>query len=198
MAQSTGAGHTRQDIMDLFQLREALETYAVYELASFITGAQLAEMDRILTQMTATRTSVQNGQGIPDSLAQAHALLDAAFHLVIMRSMGNRRILKVVEDCHMMTRLMGVPKTAAAERSSEWARTAGEHQSILDSLRKKAAVAARESMAQHLRIAREYAMKFYDRLEKQNRAEAMHLPAWPEHVRKAIRDLEKNAPPGEI
>lgn len=186
---------TRQDILELFQLREALEAFAAAEAARIITDEELGEMERLLGQMVAARKSAMASS--PDELVaivQTYWTLDAALHMVLLRSIGNRRILKVVADCRIMTQLMGYPKESLQVFVANWERTNAEHAEMVRVLREHDPEKARAWMAKHLQEARERSLAFYDQLGQREAMDAMPAPEWPEHVREVIRKLEEQPP----
>ena len=82
-------GLTVEDIMDHYELREAIESYAAGRLAGRLNDAQRRELDKSLTQQQKALKSGDVAQMID---------LDARFHLLLSAFLGNRTILATMEQ----------------------------------------------------------------------------------------------------
>ncbi len=90
-----------------------------------------------------------------------------AFHAVILEAAGNRSLLKVVGDFHVLSRVFaGDP---ARYDLALVARSYLDHGRILRALVRRDAEAARRAMEQHIRNARQMALAAFDRNRRKQR-----------------------------
>lgn len=153
----------RQELAELYELREALECYAVGKAARSIDEEDLREMQRhnetlcaILEQAEATDTDVLDEQTGSNFIAA-----DVAFHMVIVRASGNRRVIKAVSDLRVMSSIFGhqrQSRTRSGMRS-----TTAEHAKIMQALRDRNVPLAQRAMAKHIRRGCEAALRAFDR-----------------------------------
>lgn len=153
---------SREELAEIFDLREALECHVVARIAGQLGPADLA----------ALRQQVELQQAIIDELTAAGQdhwnasqlarwrTSDASFHLVLLRAAGNCRLLKTVIDLRVIARTVGYQQQG--RNSTSLARIATDHANIVAALASGDAAAARAFMAQHLRQGCHEALESYD------------------------------------
>lgn len=101
------ASITREELAELYDLREALEFHAVRNAAERITEADLEVMRECYEHIENVSSEVESAPGKAWSAEQITKWRDAdlQFHLTIFRAAGNRRALKTVQDLHLLTRM---------------------------------------------------------------------------------------------
>jgi DNA-binding GntR family transcriptional regulator len=92
-----------------YETRTALEGYAVMRACSHITAAQLGELQRLCDEMAAVIRSVRE---LPDKIAntklrERFLALDLEFHMLVLHVSGNAWMLRIVEDCKLLTKFFG-------------------------------------------------------------------------------------------
>jgi DNA-binding GntR family transcriptional regulator len=102
---------TRQDIIELYELREALEMYAVGKAAR--QRVRQADLDRLQSLNDAILTLRDELQRLGKSgldREQMHRFVtyDLAFHTLLMRLASNARILKVVNETRVLVRIFAI------------------------------------------------------------------------------------------
>lgn len=102
---------TRQDIIELYELREALEGFAVGKAAR--QPIRQADLDRLqsLTDAILALKGELDASGKPGLDAeQMHrfAAYDLGFHTLLVRMAANARILKVVNETRLMIRIFAL------------------------------------------------------------------------------------------
>lgn len=102
---------TRQDIVDLYELREALELYAVGKVARQVT--QQAEIDRLqkLAESILALKNELNRSGMPDldeEQMRQFIAKDLGFHTFLIRMARNARILKTVNETRLLIRIFSM------------------------------------------------------------------------------------------
>lgn len=130
-----------EEIIELFQLREALEPLAAALAASHRPEDELAELKDCLLSADAD----------PGRDARELVKLGESLHDALVRWSGNRMLVRIYDTLRRQTQLMRnlLHDSQGTERTS-----LGEHIAILDALERKDAVGARRAMAVHLRRAR--------------------------------------------
>ncbi|MGW1891612.1 FadR/GntR family transcriptional regulator [Streptomyces sp. NPDC002004] len=133
----TVAGHYRGEdsLLQLLELREAVETGLIARLAGHIPDADLAELDALVDRM--------------DTEAAAGAVgadTDRAFHAALYRGLGNpllREVLEAFWDAfhRVRTDLVDVPQDPKV--------TCRQHREILDAVRSGDVLRAERALREH-------------------------------------------------
>lgn len=154
----------RQDVHELFELREALESHAVAQAAERMQPHELARLERLCEQIKLLGDELQ-ASGAPALDAprmQRFLAADLAFHMLIMRAAGNGRLLKIVADSRLLTGIFGVPRqqhTLAVVRE-----TYRYHSRILRALKGGAGETARKLLTEHIRASKQETLEHFDRV----------------------------------
>jgi DNA-binding GntR family transcriptional regulator len=142
---------SRQELAELYDLREALEGHAVIKAVGNIRQEELAEMERSNGVMTAIAEEVaQLGPSAwSGERIDRWVLSDAEFHVILLRAAGNGRALRIVSDLRLMTHVFGHHNNSRNLKDLE--RVCEEHSQFLDALRKGKASLAQQVLVKHLR-----------------------------------------------
>lgn len=129
---------TDQDLDEMTELRRLIEVPTVGQIAKSITAEQIDGLRLIATR-------------IMDAAAKGHVVTyieaDRQFHLELLRLSGNTRLVDLVDQLRMNTRLYGLEELAA---SGHLGRSSEEHLTLLDALEAGDRRGAERVMAQHL------------------------------------------------
>ena len=145
---------SRREIIELYELREALETFAAGKAAVLVSGSILARLERYCTEMRslAKEMASSGASMLEDGPLKRFLAADMAFHLLIVRTAGNSRIMKLVQQTRTIARLFRMRRQRhslkVVERAFEF------HRRIADSLRAGDGAAAALAMAEHIQISR--------------------------------------------
>jgi DNA-binding GntR family transcriptional regulator len=152
---------SREELSHLYNLREALEVYAV-------TTAELTPS--VLIQL---RGSIQRTDKLLNSKnKQGHIDEDTDFHGLIAQATGNAGLCRVLSSLQSHTRLCR-RKTYDLSASS----APDAHHAIVDALEKGDGKAAQAPMHRHITLVRERLLAFIDGSSTGNRAEkALRVP----------------------
>jgi len=142
---------TREEAVELYELREALESFAARRAAERISDRLLSELDRNLISSAEIVSKVRlSGKESADrAIANQFHTLDLAFHMTIIEASRNRRMLKVVGDSHILTRIFQADRHAF--RLDILETTQSEHEAIADAIRNHSGDLAHEAMQRHIR-----------------------------------------------
>lgn len=142
---------TREEAVELYELREALESFAAGHAAERIGDRALAELAKNVEESAALVEKVRgSGKERADkSVAKKFHALDLSFHMTIIEASRNRRMLKVVGDSHILTRIFQADRHSFSLEILET--TVAEHAAIEKAIRMRDAEATREAMRRHIR-----------------------------------------------
>jgi DNA-binding GntR family transcriptional regulator len=134
---------TRKEIEDTFEAREAIERWVVERLAlrNDLNTEPLAE--------AMTRMECAAAADDPNAFIEA----DAAFHVYLVRALGNGLLASVMENIRDRISLLGRQALSVQGRMNE---VLEEHRRIVEALRKGQAAAATQGMREHLEATRRY------------------------------------------
>jgi DNA-binding GntR family transcriptional regulator len=133
---------TERDLDELFQLRLFLEGGALEALVHELTAEDLARF---------TTTAEMIVDFAADGDLSSFLSTDREFHLGLLATLGNHRLVELVATLRDQTRLYGMPALALHGSLVSAAR---EHLDILDALRVKDKDGIRQAMTKHLRHTR--------------------------------------------
>lgn len=138
LAFRTVAGHYRGEdsLLQLLELREAVETGLISRLAGRIPEADLIELEALAARME--QQAAHGGAGLADT--------DRAFHATLYRGLDNVLLSEVLEAFwdafhRVRTDLGGVPQDPRI--------TCRQHREILDAVRSGDSVKAEEAIREH-------------------------------------------------
>lgn len=155
----------RIDFVDLYELREGLEGYAVALAAKRISSEDLEllrslfmQMELIAENMEASGERVLNGAKL-----QSFKAADMGFHLQLINATGNRHIMKVISDSHVMSQIFGSTRD---EHSLDVVQMAAKmHGEIYEAVARSDGDMAATIMKQHIRRSLRESLEYFDRQE---------------------------------
>jgi len=153
----------RQDIEELYELREGLESYAAGLAARRAAPKDIEALERILEEMRQIAAEFRRSgrPALEGALLRRFLAADMGFHLALLRAAGNRRILKVLSESHTLSRIFGMPR--AEHDEPRLRKTEQFHAHVLAAARKRDPEGARRAMADHIRSGRDEALERFDR-----------------------------------
>jgi DNA-binding GntR family transcriptional regulator len=141
---------SREEAIELYETREALEAYAAGKAAERAADWQLQDLEENLADLKKWVVKVK-GSGKPSAgkkAAREFHRLDLAFHMMVIEASRNRRIMKVVGDSHILSRIF------EAERHEfeieVLINTATDHERIFAALKNRDSAQASEAMQKHI------------------------------------------------
>ncbi len=160
---------TRDDLVELYELREALEVYAVGKVARQRPAAsELAVLREACDEIRRMADELRRSgrERLNDGEMQAFLATDLKFHMLLLRLAGNRRIMKVVADTRLLTRIFSYRREGhdAAQLES----IHRYHSQILDAVEAGDHAAAMERLREHIRVSRQERLEAYDRWEREH------------------------------
>lgn len=169
---------TRQAIVDLYELREALEVFAVGRAAR--DGVRDADKERLESLLDETQVLLKElkNSGSPELNAEQmkrFSVADLGFHALLIRLAANARILKVVNDTRLMMRVFAIQRSG--HRKDELERIHKHHRAILDAVLKRDPEGARRLLAEHIQASANERLEEFDRWERESHLAALEASA---------------------
>lgn len=169
---------TRQAIVDLYELREALEVFAVGRAAR--DGVRDADKERLESLLDETQVLLKElkSSGSVELNAEQmkrFSVADLGFHALLIRLAANARILKVVNDTRLMMRVFAIQRSG--HRKDELERIHKHHRAILDAVLKRDPEGARRLLAEHIQASANERLEEFDRWERDNHLAALEASA---------------------
>jgi DNA-binding GntR family transcriptional regulator len=162
------ADFSQRDIAELYELREALEVYAVGKAA--LTGLRPADaevLSRLVADILQVREELeQSGKPhIAGELLQRFIQIDLGFHAVLLRAAGNSRIMKVVGDTRVLLNIFAMRRVG--HDSARLVNIHRFHSEILDAVLRRDAGTAMRLLGEHIRVSRQERLEEYEDWERE-------------------------------
>jgi DNA-binding GntR family transcriptional regulator len=163
----------REDIVDLYELRAALEIFAVGKVARH--AMRPADKDRLqdfVDQIEQLRRELEKSKGDALDAKQMERFIacDLGFHALLMSMADNARLQKVVNETRLLISIFAIRREghdrAALKRIHRY------HQKVLDCVARRQPEAAMAVLAQHIQASQQ------ERLAEYGRSKRDSLPAF--------------------
>ena len=153
----------RQDLVELYEMREALESYAAAKAAARISDHALAQLQQLCDVLARIGRELEEaGAGELDGpLLKRFLAADMAFHMLVIEAAGNRRILKTVKESRTVSRIFRMRRGRHDLDVVHQAHAF--HSRILDALRNRDAETARRHMLDHIEASKQQSLDHFDR-----------------------------------
>lgn len=187
----------RQELRELYQVREALEGHAAHEAATVLDSQALDTMEALLQELNMVAQELHHREldFLDEQLLHRFFNADIGFHSIISEAMGNRRMLKIINEFRVIQRVFEYDRMDYSFPFLE--SVAREHGEVLDALRRGDAEAAQRAMVNHISASLEHAIEGWARRDAAQLAAASltadsapsDAPAAPKSKRKFRRPL---------
>jgi DNA-binding GntR family transcriptional regulator len=153
----------RQDIIELYDLREALEVHAIGRVA----GRPIAEADvelvqRMIDGILALEKEIKGSARKVLSTAQMNQFIqhDLGFHRLLIRLAMNSRVLRVMNQTRLLINVFALERPGYS--ASDLQRIRGEHTAILQAVMKRDPVLAMDLLRKHIQLSCSERLDIYD------------------------------------
>ncbi|MDR3403293.1 MAG: GntR family transcriptional regulator [Chthoniobacter sp.] len=154
---------TRQDIIELYELREALEVYAIGKIAGrHLSPRALEPLEALVEELRTIATELQQSgkPALEGEALRRFVAADMRFHTLLLQSGGNQRMLKILDSTSVLLRIFSLP------RERHTARLVGEvyrfHRRILDAVAKGSRTEAMQLLGEHIQVSLEERLAEYE------------------------------------
>jgi len=152
-----------EELMEIYDFREALECHAAVKVCRFINDALMKELRRYCDVFASVIKELEQSGGKMNnpSLLLQWSKTDAAFHDSIMSAAGNRQTLDTIRRLRVKSRIFGTK--LKRHRLESLRRVCEEHYRILNAFEQGDAEAVREAMSEHIRNGCSISLEAYHR-----------------------------------
>ena len=142
---------TREDIIELYELREALETYAVIRATRRgIPPSELAVLSQLVEEVANVREALLASglETLSGELLQRFLAADLRFHSSLLQASGNRRMSKVFGGTRLLIRIFTMRRQWHTANLLE--AVYGFHRGILDAVARGDEPSASRLLGEHI------------------------------------------------
>lgn len=166
----------RQDVIELYELREALEVYAARKAAQMThRPAELERWEKYSDEILSLREELRKSDRLTLNHDQMRRFItsDLSFHNMLMRMSANARILKVLNDTRLLIRIFGMERPGYDAATLEGIHH--QHAAIIAAVRNRDPELASHLLTRHIRTSLDERLQAYDIWERE-RAFQKSLP----------------------
>lgn len=159
---------SRQDLVDLFELREALEVFAVAKAAK--QPARASDVERLRSLADAILPLIEQlKRSKSKSLdpKQMHQCIssDLAFHALLMRMAANARILKTVNETRLLIRIFAMRHRGHS--SEDLVRIHKQHHDLIRAVKEQDPERAKKILTEHVQNSQRERLEEFDHWERE-------------------------------
>ena len=159
----------RSDLIDLFDMRQAVEPFAAGKVADLITSKQLEKLDALSAAMKRLSQSARDQGKSVLSGAPMQQLFsaDMTFHMLILEATGNPRMQQAVAETRAVFSVFRIQRPLLDLRVVEEAHD--DHDAVIAAFKNRQSDIARSTMESHIIKSRKYVLQEIDRETSQHR-----------------------------
>jgi DNA-binding GntR family transcriptional regulator len=157
------AEHTRQDIIELYQLREALEVYVIGVVTERrLSARELETLEGLVEQVRVCAADLRkSGRPVLEGEAlKSFVTCDLRFHMLLLQAGGNQRMVKVLDSTQLLLRIFTL------RREHHTVKLLGEvydfHRRILAAVAAGNREEACRLLGEHIRLSRDERLAEYE------------------------------------
>ncbi len=168
----------REDIIELYELREALEVYSVGKVASLpLRPADRDRLQYMVDVIPALKAELeQSGKAeLGEEQMQRFIACDLGFHALLMSMTNNSRIQKLVNDTRLLIRIFAIQRSGHSAALLESIHR--HHQRILDAVSRQDKAEAMLAIAEHIQASQRERLNEYDQWRREA-ALRQNMPAF--------------------
>jgi len=172
--QISGAGafvrkFDRQEISEIYDVREQFEPFAAGEAALLMTSHELDELSSLLSKWETLGEKIrQRKRGATDADLVRWLEINERFHEVVIIASRNRFLVKIMKDLHVLSQCFaahrGSPKLLSVDTVNSAIRS---HRDLLKLFKARDSKASRKLVHEQLRYGRESVLRFFDQRSKE-------------------------------
>ncbi|MCP4784667.1 MAG: GntR family transcriptional regulator [Fuerstiella sp.] len=152
----------RDELGEMYAVREALESYAVAEAAQKIGASDLEKLASTFQQMCETAdTFRESGNDVLDgSELKAFIQADLTFHEIIIAAAGNRYMSRILGDTRLLVRVFTA--TFWQYNAEKLTEAIQFHRQLLAAMQNRDSESAQLASIEAMRVARDNALRAWD------------------------------------
>jgi DNA-binding GntR family transcriptional regulator len=164
----------RQDVHELYELREALEVFAIEKTTrSPLSTGERAQLQQSIDELWQLRTELASSCEAALNIEQMGRFLasDLAFHSLLVSLAHNTRIQRVVNEMRLLIRIFAIQRRGHGLPMLEAIHQ--HHQKILDAVVQGDAYLARKLLSEHIRNSLRERLDEFDHWRREESLKAM-------------------------
>ena len=157
----------RQDIIELYELREALEVYSARKAANLhLRSGDLKRWQDFSDEILHLKAELEKSgkPALNGAQMQRFAASDLSFHNMLMRMATNDRIVKVVNETRLLIRIFAIERPGYDPATLE--EIYHQHCAIIQAVAGHDPERATQLLTQHIRTSLEERLNAYDAWER--------------------------------
>lgn len=174
----------RKDIVDLFEVREGMESYAAFLAAGRTSPADISQLQKLCDQLEVIAAELEDsGETVlKGTLLRQFVAADMGFHMLLISATGNQRLVKLISDSHVLSRIFNTIGSVGQEQTLDIVKaTERMHLEILEALRRGDGERARGVMMSHIRRSCDETLDNFDVQQQESLGtstglEHLHVP----------------------
>ncbi|QDT66701.1 GntR family transcriptional regulator [Calycomorphotria hydatis] len=180
----------RSEMAELYEVREAIESYAVEMVAGRISDKEIQMLSLLCKKIMQLARELRDSSESSFSPKQLQSFLaaDMGFHMIILQATGNRRMMKTIADLRVLSSIFTTKRESHDLRIVTSAYR--YHRRILRALKKANGEAARMLMLEHIRESRRLALESYDRRQASGEDKGAVPFALPQDLLEELKQIE--------
>jgi DNA-binding GntR family transcriptional regulator len=166
----------REDIIELYELREALEVYSVGRVSKLpLRPADKDRLQAMVDQLLVLKRELEESGAAETNDEQRGRFMesDLGFHALLMSMTNNSRIQKILHETRLLIRIFAIRRSGLDAAQLEGVYQF--HQRILDAVAASDSAQAMEAMAGHIQASQRERLNEYDSWRREA-ALRQHLP----------------------
>lgn len=159
----------REDIIELYELREALEVYAVGKAASIpLRPADKDRLQSMVDEILVLKGELDKSgaEGLDSAQMKRFLSCDLGFHALLISMTRNSRIQKLVNETRLLIRIFAIQS-----RTHDMAQLQSVyefHHRILDAVAQQDGARAMQIAAEHIQVSQRERLNEYDHWQREN------------------------------
>ncbi|MBV9406838.1 MAG: GntR family transcriptional regulator [Acidobacteriaceae bacterium] len=154
----------RQDIADLYELREALEVYAVGKVAQRAhSDGELERLNNMVNEMAELQSELEgaNQPELTQRQMRRFIACDLGFHSLLVRMAANSRILKLVNETRLLIRIFAIHRHG--HNAAMLANIRAQHNEMIRAVSERNPQAAMQILSKHIQRSLQERLEDFDR-----------------------------------
>ena len=162
----------RQEISEIYDVRDLFEPYAAAQAARFLTDHELEELRALLTEWEALGDVIlQRKRGARDTDLSRWLEINEKFHAIMISAARNRLLSKITNDVNVLSQCFaahrGSPKLLSPQLVES---TLQSHRELFEALSSRDSSSAESIVRQQLTFGRASVLAFFD--QNRNRSQS--------------------------
>ena len=155
----------RVDLIDLFEVREALESFAAAKAALNISEVQLAKLELLVDAMREVCEEIKRAgiDNVEKKKLKNFLAVDMAFHLLIIEASGNKRIQRIIRETKTLAESV-IISWGQHDLGISFEETYEDHAKIYEALRKHSSEQTQDLILEHIRVTKNFFLNKFDRV----------------------------------